>query len=93
MYLFHLQLWKNCVYFWFDLQAYHQLFYQETLHPFKVCTSVAFGISQSWAAITAIRFQKRVEFIYSFSVAHIHRHWRDKEGGIDVAPDITELPV
>ncbi|XP_012781065.2 regulator of G-protein signaling 22 [Ochotona princeps] len=31
------QLWKNSVYFWFDLQAYHQLFYQETLHPFKVC--------------------------------------------------------
>uniref|UniRef100_A0AC11CE82 Regulator of G protein signaling 22 n=1 Tax=Ovis aries TaxID=9940 RepID=A0AC11CE82_SHEEP len=31
------KLWKNCVYFWFDLQAYHQLFYQETLHPFKVC--------------------------------------------------------
>ncbi|XP_070078507.1 regulator of G-protein signaling 22 isoform X4 [Equus caballus] len=30
-------LWKNSVYFWFDLQAYHQLFYQETLHPFKVC--------------------------------------------------------
>ncbi|XP_032324119.1 regulator of G-protein signaling 22 isoform X1 [Camelus ferus] len=31
------KLWKNSVYFWFDLQAYHQLFYQETLHPFKVC--------------------------------------------------------
>ncbi|XP_054564593.1 regulator of G-protein signaling 22 isoform X2 [Eptesicus fuscus] len=31
------ELWKNSVYFWFDLQAYHQLFYQETLHPFKVC--------------------------------------------------------
>uniref|UniRef100_A0A287CTK7 Regulator of G protein signaling 22 n=1 Tax=Ictidomys tridecemlineatus TaxID=43179 RepID=A0A287CTK7_ICTTR len=31
------KLWKNCVYFWFDLQAYHQLFYQETLQPFKVC--------------------------------------------------------
>ncbi|XP_053415366.1 regulator of G-protein signaling 22 isoform X1 [Nycticebus coucang] len=31
------QLWKNSVYFWFDLQAYHQLFYQETLQPFKVC--------------------------------------------------------
>ncbi|XP_032171987.1 regulator of G-protein signaling 22 isoform X1 [Mustela erminea] len=31
------KLWKNCVYFWFDLQAYHQLFYGETLHPFKVC--------------------------------------------------------
>ncbi|EGW05836.1 F-box only protein 43 [Cricetulus griseus] len=30
-------LWKNSVYFWFDLQAYHQLFYQDTLHPFKVC--------------------------------------------------------
>eukprot|EP00069_Balaena_mysticetus_P011104 bmy_21048T0 len=30
-------LWKNSVYFWFDLQAYHQLFYQETIHPFKVC--------------------------------------------------------
>ncbi|XP_032104093.1 regulator of G-protein signaling 22 isoform X9 [Sapajus apella] len=31
------KLWKNSVYFWFDLQAYHQLFYQETLQPFKVC--------------------------------------------------------
>uniref|UniRef100_A0A8C2MZ22 Regulator of G-protein signalling 22 n=1 Tax=Cricetulus griseus TaxID=10029 RepID=A0A8C2MZ22_CRIGR len=31
------KLWKNSVYFWFDLQAYHQLFYQDTLHPFKVC--------------------------------------------------------
>ncbi|XP_024905934.1 regulator of G-protein signaling 22 [Pteropus alecto] len=31
------KLWRNSVYFWFDLQAYHQLFYQETLHPFKVC--------------------------------------------------------
>ncbi|KAI5170143.1 Regulator Of G-Protein Signaling 22 [Manis pentadactyla] len=31
------KLWKNSVYCWFDLQAYHQLFYQETLHPFKIC--------------------------------------------------------
>ncbi|XP_054984195.1 regulator of G-protein signaling 22 [Sorex araneus] len=31
------KLWKNSVYFWFDLQAYHQLFYQETLQPFKIC--------------------------------------------------------
>ncbi|XP_036904169.1 regulator of G-protein signaling 22 isoform X3 [Sturnira hondurensis] len=31
------KLWQNSVYFWFDLQAYHQLFYQETLHPVKVC--------------------------------------------------------
>ncbi|XP_051466258.1 regulator of G-protein signaling 22 [Apus apus] len=31
------KLWKNSVYFWFDLQAYHQLFYQETLHPFEIC--------------------------------------------------------
>ncbi|XP_051016461.1 regulator of G-protein signaling 22 [Acomys russatus] len=31
------KLWKHSVYFWFDLQAYHQLFYQETLQPFKVC--------------------------------------------------------
>ncbi|NXN42728.1 RGS22 protein, partial [Rhinoptilus africanus] len=30
------KLWKNSAYFWFDLQAYHQLFYQETLHPFKI---------------------------------------------------------
>ncbi|NWU94412.1 RGS22 protein, partial [Upupa epops] len=30
------KLWKNSVYFWFDLQAYHQLFYRETLHPFKI---------------------------------------------------------
>ncbi|KAL6058118.1 hypothetical protein STEG23_038263, partial [Scotinomys teguina] len=31
------KLWKHGVYFWFDLQAYHQLFYEETLQPFKVC--------------------------------------------------------
>ncbi|XP_074124366.1 regulator of G-protein signaling 22 isoform X2 [Sminthopsis crassicaudata] len=31
------KLWKNSAYFWFDLQAYHQLFYQETLQPFKIC--------------------------------------------------------
>lgn len=49
--------------------------------------------SQSWAAITTIRFQKRAEFTYSFSVARVHRHRRDKEGGIDTPPDITELPV
>ncbi|NXP11918.1 RGS22 protein, partial [Thinocorus orbignyianus] len=30
------KLWKNSAYFWFDLQAYHQLFYQETLHPYKI---------------------------------------------------------
>ncbi|XP_058031708.1 regulator of G-protein signaling 22 [Ahaetulla prasina] len=31
------RLWKNSAYFWFDLQDYHQLFYQETLHPLKLC--------------------------------------------------------
>ncbi|NWI23479.1 RGS22 protein, partial [Sula dactylatra] len=36
------KLWKNSVYFWFDLQAYHQLFYQETLHPFKICKQAQF---------------------------------------------------
>ncbi|XP_074056707.1 regulator of G-protein signaling 22 isoform X2 [Macrotis lagotis] len=30
------KLWKNSAYFWFDLQSFHQLFYQETLQPFKV---------------------------------------------------------
>nr|XP_060628737.1 regulator of G-protein signaling 22 [Anolis sagrei ordinatus] len=35
-------LWKNSTYFWFDLQDYHQLFYQETLHPFKVCKQAQF---------------------------------------------------
>ncbi|NXH18364.1 RGS22 protein, partial [Bucco capensis] len=30
------KLWKNSVYFWFDLQAYHQLFYEESLQPFKI---------------------------------------------------------
>ncbi|XP_078543085.1 regulator of G-protein signaling 22 isoform X2 [Lissotriton helveticus] len=30
------ELWKNSAYFWFDLQAYHHLFYHETLQPFKL---------------------------------------------------------
>ncbi|XP_055476259.1 regulator of G-protein signaling 22 isoform X4 [Psammomys obesus] len=36
------KLWKHSVYFWFDLQSYHQLFYQETLQPFKVCKQAQF---------------------------------------------------
>ncbi|NXC49564.1 RGS22 protein, partial [Penelope pileata] len=36
------KLWKNSAYFWSDLQAYHQLFYQETLHPFKICKQAQF---------------------------------------------------
>uniref|UniRef100_A0A8C0GKZ8 Regulator of G protein signaling 22 n=1 Tax=Chelonoidis abingdonii TaxID=106734 RepID=A0A8C0GKZ8_CHEAB len=36
------ELWKNSAYFWFDLQAYHQLFYQETLQPFKLCKQAQF---------------------------------------------------
>ncbi|XP_010138860.1 PREDICTED: regulator of G-protein signaling 22, partial [Buceros rhinoceros silvestris] len=36
------KLWKNSAYFWFDLHAYHQLFYQETLHPFKICKQAQF---------------------------------------------------
>ncbi|XP_031446921.1 regulator of G-protein signaling 22 [Phasianus colchicus] len=36
------KLWKNSAYFWSDLQAYHQLFYQETLHPFKICRQAQF---------------------------------------------------
>ncbi|XP_074002060.1 regulator of G-protein signaling 22 [Numenius arquata] len=36
------KLWKNSAYFWFDLQAYHQLFYQETLHPYKICKQAQF---------------------------------------------------
>ncbi|XP_070604214.1 regulator of G-protein signaling 22 isoform X2 [Erythrolamprus reginae] len=35
-------LWKNSAYFWFDLQDYHQLFYQETLHPLKLCKQAQF---------------------------------------------------
>uniref|UniRef100_A0A8C3RF51 Regulator of G protein signaling 22 n=1 Tax=Cyanoderma ruficeps TaxID=181631 RepID=A0A8C3RF51_9PASS len=36
------KLWKNCVYFWFDLQAYHQLFYRETLQYFQICNQAQF---------------------------------------------------
>ncbi|CAI9588806.1 unnamed protein product [Staurois parvus] len=31
------KLWECGVSFWFDLQSYHHLFYQETLQPFKLC--------------------------------------------------------
>uniref|UniRef100_A0A8C4SQ99 RGS domain-containing protein n=1 Tax=Erpetoichthys calabaricus TaxID=27687 RepID=A0A8C4SQ99_ERPCA len=30
------KVWKNGVHFWFDLQEYHRLFYQETFSPFKL---------------------------------------------------------
>ncbi|XP_060100310.1 regulator of G-protein signaling 22 [Heteronotia binoei] len=36
------KLWKNSTYFWFDLQDYHHLFYQETLHPYKLCKQAQF---------------------------------------------------
>ncbi|XP_023776493.1 regulator of G-protein signaling 22 isoform X4 [Cyanistes caeruleus] len=36
------KLWKNCVYFWFDLQTYNQLFYQETLQHFQIRNQAQF---------------------------------------------------
>ncbi|KAM7382430.1 hypothetical protein PAMP_002158 [Pampus punctatissimus] len=30
------QLWENAVYFWTDLQHYHELFYQDGLDPYRV---------------------------------------------------------
>ncbi|XP_071324292.1 regulator of G-protein signaling 22 isoform X2 [Trachinotus anak] len=30
------QLWENAVYFWTDLQHYHQLFYQDGMDPYRV---------------------------------------------------------
>nr|XP_057909548.1 regulator of G-protein signaling 22 isoform X2 [Doryrhamphus excisus] len=30
------QLWNNAVYFWIDLQHYHELFYQDGLDPYRV---------------------------------------------------------
>ncbi|NXP81935.1 RGS22 protein, partial [Ramphastos sulfuratus] len=36
------KVWKNSVYFWFDLQAYQQLFYQETLQPSKTFKQAQF---------------------------------------------------
>uniref|UniRef100_A0AAV2MAX9 RGS domain-containing protein n=1 Tax=Knipowitschia caucasica TaxID=637954 RepID=A0AAV2MAX9_KNICA len=30
------QLWENAIYFWSDLQHYHELFYQEGLDPYRV---------------------------------------------------------
>ncbi|XP_061632361.1 regulator of G-protein signaling 22 [Phyllopteryx taeniolatus] len=30
------QLWENAVYFWHDLQHYHELFYQDGLDPYRV---------------------------------------------------------
>ena len=43
---------------------------------------MVFGIFTKLGSHHHLRFQKRAEFTYSFSVAHAHRHWRDKEGGI-----------
>ncbi|XP_053571891.1 regulator of G-protein signaling 22 [Bombina bombina] len=36
------KLWENSVCFWFDLQFYHHLFYQETLQPYKLCQQSQF---------------------------------------------------
>ncbi|XP_042278669.1 regulator of G-protein signaling 22 [Thunnus maccoyii] len=30
------QLWENAVYFWTDLQCYHELFYQDGLDPYRI---------------------------------------------------------
>ena len=30
------QLWENAVYFWTDLQHYHELFYQGGLDPYRL---------------------------------------------------------
>ncbi|KAF7462648.1 hypothetical protein GHT09_011806 [Marmota monax] len=52
------KLWKNCVYFWFDLQAYHQLFYQETLQPFKVCKQAQVELVEETRQLDSSCFRK-----------------------------------
>ncbi|XP_072590306.1 regulator of G-protein signaling 22 isoform X22 [Vulpes vulpes] len=52
------KLWKNSVYFWFDLQAYHQLFYQETLHPFKVCKQAQVELVEDTRQLDSTYFRK-----------------------------------
>ncbi|XP_029418639.1 regulator of G-protein signaling 22 isoform X11 [Nannospalax galili] len=61
------KLWKNSVYFWFDLQAYHQLFYQETLQPFKVCKQAQYLFATYVAPSAALDIgleQERKKEIY-----------------------------
>ncbi|XP_029447649.1 regulator of G-protein signaling 22 isoform X2 [Rhinatrema bivittatum] len=36
------QLWKNSINFWFDMQNFRNLFYQETLQPFKLSNQANF---------------------------------------------------
>ncbi|XP_038601132.1 regulator of G-protein signaling 22 isoform X2 [Tachyglossus aculeatus] len=59
------KLWKNSAYFWFDLQAYHQLFYQETLQPFKAYKQAQFlyatYIAPSAALDIGLEKEKRKE--------------------------------
>nr|XP_054353602.1 regulator of G-protein signaling 22 isoform X11 [Pongo pygmaeus] len=52
------KLWKNSVYFWFDLQAYHQLFYQETLQPFKVCKQAQVELVEETRQLDSTYFRK-----------------------------------
>ncbi|KAH0617532.1 hypothetical protein JD844_015881 [Phrynosoma platyrhinos] len=51
-------LWKNSTYFWFDLQDYHQLFYQETLHPFKLCKQAQVELVEETRQLDSVYFRK-----------------------------------
>ncbi|XP_053323726.1 regulator of G-protein signaling 22 isoform X2 [Spea bombifrons] len=57
------KLWKNAVYFWFDLQTYHHMFYQETLQPFKLCrqSQLIFGTYLAPSASMDIGVEKTIK--------------------------------
>ncbi|NXD81874.1 RGS22 protein, partial [Halcyon senegalensis] len=79
------KLWKNSVYFWFDLLAYHQLFYQETLHPFKIrkqaqflyatyiapSASMDIGLDQSKKTIIYQRMEPAFEDLFDSAEEYI----------------------
>nr|XP_054102345.1 regulator of G-protein signaling 22 isoform X13 [Callithrix jacchus] len=74
------KLWKNSVYFWFDLQAYHQLFYQETLQPFKVCKQAQVELVEETRQLDSTYFRKlqalhKETFSKKAEVMHLSGGW------------------
>ncbi|XP_048949069.1 regulator of G-protein signaling 22 isoform X17 [Canis lupus dingo] len=76
------KLWKNSVYFWFDLQAYHQLFYQETLHPFKVCKQ---------AQVELVEDTRQLDSTYFRKLQALHKETFSKKAEIQMRDIAEEL--
>lgn len=51
------QVWENAIYFWTDLQHYHELFYQDGTDPYRIQREAQVGTHKTNSVALNIRLE------------------------------------